>query len=627
MIATFNGTQITALVPIGTDVTALIATFTHTGTGVAVGATPQASGVTPNDFTNPVTYVVTAADSSTKSYTVTVLTPRRFAMPHVRISAGGAPSPVTTVLRAYYAGLTAPSSANVTVRLYDAGGNVITGSSSVCNPCTGTIDATDRSYILDFAAVAGAAGVTTALDGYAIVEVTGDKDRVVVVGTTETRPNNSANVIPDVAAVIEPTATGAHRLFIGPGSEDNATSPTTAGGYDTRLTFLHANGAAGAAASIALRLYTTGGALMNGSSVVCNPCTFDVGTGFTARTEDTVDNLRALHGALGAASFLGVADVSGAGAADVIVVAEREQGTTGTPSVVSRSQVPVHHERTGGPTFVRFVSPDLQQSSEVDQTYQVASFGGLGTGSPPTATVTHKVYNSATGAPQLGTNGQPICNPSCGGTIGAGFQLEASNLATFGAPQGGVPAGASTFVVTEVNGTAAEGVFANQRTTSTASTSESAGAVPAAPGGVSFMIPHVLEKSGTITTTPNTFDSTLFMTYAGGLPTGSGTGATVDLYLFDQNTGGPLQGMTGAVCNPCSQTLDTSNRKLSIRVDDLITSNGGGFDTAVKLGFGVVTIAGDADNVAIESYVINARTGPFDLSVYGFEPQPIAAPP
>jgi hypothetical protein len=70
--ASITGTAITATVPSGTTVTALVATFTTTGTGVKVGATSQASGTTPNDFSSPVDYTVTAADGSTQVYTVTV---------------------------------------------------------------------------------------------------------------------------------------------------------------------------------------------------------------------------------------------------------------------------------------------------------------------------------------------------------------------------------------------------------------------------------------------------------------------------------------------------------------------------------------------------------------------------
>ncbi|MBA4419110.1 MAG: hypothetical protein C0392_14570, partial [Syntrophus sp. (in: bacteria)] len=58
--------------PLGTDVTTLVATFTTTGTQVNVGAAVQTSGVTVNNFTAPVAYIVTAADASTVTYTVTV---------------------------------------------------------------------------------------------------------------------------------------------------------------------------------------------------------------------------------------------------------------------------------------------------------------------------------------------------------------------------------------------------------------------------------------------------------------------------------------------------------------------------------------------------------------------------
>ncbi len=69
------GKTVSVTLPAGTAVTALVATYTSTGVGVAVGATPQVSGTTANDFTLPVTYVVTAEDGSTASYLVTVTAP------------------------------------------------------------------------------------------------------------------------------------------------------------------------------------------------------------------------------------------------------------------------------------------------------------------------------------------------------------------------------------------------------------------------------------------------------------------------------------------------------------------------------------------------------------------------
>jgi len=59
-------------VPFGASRTALVATFTTSGASVAIAGTPQTSGVTANDFTDPVTYTITAADASTQDYIVTV---------------------------------------------------------------------------------------------------------------------------------------------------------------------------------------------------------------------------------------------------------------------------------------------------------------------------------------------------------------------------------------------------------------------------------------------------------------------------------------------------------------------------------------------------------------------------
>ncbi len=67
-----NGLDIFAIVPYGTNVTALVATFTANGLSVAVEGNVQTSGVTANDFSNSVCYVVTAEDNSTKNYNVNV---------------------------------------------------------------------------------------------------------------------------------------------------------------------------------------------------------------------------------------------------------------------------------------------------------------------------------------------------------------------------------------------------------------------------------------------------------------------------------------------------------------------------------------------------------------------------
>ncbi len=62
-----------ARVPAGTDLTALIAVFSTTGTSVRVGGTVQESGVTANDFTVPIEYEVVAEDGSSARYSVQVV--------------------------------------------------------------------------------------------------------------------------------------------------------------------------------------------------------------------------------------------------------------------------------------------------------------------------------------------------------------------------------------------------------------------------------------------------------------------------------------------------------------------------------------------------------------------------
>ncbi len=100
-------------VPSGTNVTALVAEFSVTGSSLTVGNAVQTSGVTPNDFTSPVIYTVTAADGSMQNYLVTV---RAGALPAQwarTVTAGG--------IYSYFTGVSVASDGSV----YAAGG--ITG--------------------------------------------------------------------------------------------------------------------------------------------------------------------------------------------------------------------------------------------------------------------------------------------------------------------------------------------------------------------------------------------------------------------------------------------------------------------------------------------------------------------
>lgn len=64
--------SITVSVPPKTAINAIAASFSATGISVTVNDAVQESGVTQNDFTSPVVYIVHAEDGSTKAYTVSV---------------------------------------------------------------------------------------------------------------------------------------------------------------------------------------------------------------------------------------------------------------------------------------------------------------------------------------------------------------------------------------------------------------------------------------------------------------------------------------------------------------------------------------------------------------------------
>ncbi|HEY4178029.1 MAG TPA: hypothetical protein VGM90_14380 [Kofleriaceae bacterium] len=73
--ATITGEGVFATVPVGTDLTRLVASFEDNGVDVDVdvGGTPQVSDETANNFTTPVVYRLTAADDTVKQYAVSLM--------------------------------------------------------------------------------------------------------------------------------------------------------------------------------------------------------------------------------------------------------------------------------------------------------------------------------------------------------------------------------------------------------------------------------------------------------------------------------------------------------------------------------------------------------------------------
>jgi hypothetical protein len=104
-------------VPSGTNVTSLAATFTTSAgvSSVKVGAVSQVSGTTANNFTGPVTYVVTAQDGvTTKNWTVTVTVAAGKAAEITAYSLPGQTGSATINSAAGTIGVTVPSGTNVT---------------------------------------------------------------------------------------------------------------------------------------------------------------------------------------------------------------------------------------------------------------------------------------------------------------------------------------------------------------------------------------------------------------------------------------------------------------------------------------------------------------------------------
>jgi hypothetical protein len=79
----------------------------------------------------------------------------------------------------------------------------------------------------------------------------------------------------------------------------------------------------------------------------------------------------------------------------------------------------------------------------------------------------------------------------------------------------------------------------------------------------------------------------------------------VDLFLYDED-GRVLSNGGAVVCNPCHMTVGAGNRREALTVGDL---DGDGRPDLVRLGFGVVVVRGDADNVNLQGFVVNQPYG------------------
>jgi hypothetical protein len=139
-----------------------------------------------------------------------------------------------------------------------------------------------------------------------------------------------------------------------------------------------------------------------------------------------------------------------------------------------------------------------------------------------------------------------------------------------------------------------------------------------------FVLPHILEKSGAMATS-NGLDNHIVAVYATGL-TGAGprlTEVKVSLFLFEGNGDRLMKTASGnTICGPCVATLSASNRKVDFNVDALIVAAGGFGRTQFKVGYALLVVDGDqAKNVAVSAFVMNSFSGPMDLRLAPVELQ------
>jgi hypothetical protein len=202
--ATLTGTAIAATVPFGTNVTALVATFATTGTSVTVGGTAQVSGTTPNDFTAPVAYTVTAGDGSTQVFTVTVtvaLSPAKAitAFSFLSVDNGGLGANVTATINGTAIAATVPFGTSVTALIATF---TTTGSSVAVGGAAQTSGITANNFTAPVAYTVTAADGTTAIFIVTVTLAPAPKD----ITTFQFLAANNAGLTADVTATITGTA-------------------------------------------------------------------------------------------------------------------------------------------------------------------------------------------------------------------------------------------------------------------------------------------------------------------------------------------------------------------------------------------------------------------------------------
>jgi len=572
----------------------------------------------------------------------------------------------TTMFATYTGGLMdgggSGGSATVDIYLFDQNtGLPMTGAGGpVANPYSFVLDANQRKQsvrIDDLIVNAGGFGGNSQKTGYAVVVVGGDEDAVALQGfvvNSHTSPFDLAGTF--TRPILWDDAGGSsQRTFVVPHVLETSGKVTnTQNTFDTTIFATYTPGLAGvgaaSSATVDVHLFdrATDQLLVSGTGTdVCAPCTFALSDATRKHTLAVDDAIGAAGGfASGAVSGFGVVNVSGNEPRGVSLAGFVVNSHTSAfdLSVFGFEPQPIQapaamaDPNPGDDPPKTFVIPHvLEKSGRISDTQFTfdttifATYAGGLAGTPAASADVQLFLYDQSGALMLGQGGTPVAN-------GTHFVLNDSNrseairLDDLIASAGGFDVATKTgYAVLRVTGdtdtVSLAGEVANAHTgpldlsVFDPSTQLVEGGGGGGGGAVrkTFVIPHILEKSGRISDTQFTFDTTVFATYTGGLFEGSPGSATIELSLFDDQGNLMRSATADPVADGLDFVLDGQNRHLAINLEDLI-DQAGGFDTAVKLGFGVVVVGGDASNVNLQGFVVNSHTSPFDLSVFSFTP-------
>ena len=179
------GNNISVVMPYGTSVTSLVASFTTTGETVTISGKPQVSGITVNNFTTPLIYTVTAKDRTTRNYTVTVTVAKADANAITAYSLPSANGPVNGVITGDAISVVMPYGSNISnliATFTTNGANVKVGTTTevsgqtvnnFSNPVTYTVYAADGSSQNYVVTVTVAKSSNKAITAYAIEGING----------------------------------------------------------------------------------------------------------------------------------------------------------------------------------------------------------------------------------------------------------------------------------------------------------------------------------------------------------------------------------------------------------------------------------------------------------------------